>query len=275
LEIEQSNFPNHFLVKEIKEEKMKKLWIIVLCIIVLSACGSSPTSIPTSIPTFTPIPTQTPYPTYTPQATQTFTPQPTKTVPIDTRIVDDNPRNFILTKADLPKAADYIIPNELWSSPLTNDEVIQYLGVDEGTKYLKNSGRVTGWEAGLKRRSKGVGAEYPYELVFTIHQFKTIEGAKYPFLQILPDQGFQKISLPSEDLAMIHESTYEGEENTFFAGYTVDTLNLDVQHRNMLVEISLAGFEGTGQVTQDFAIDMAMKIISKIDEAELHPEWVE
>lgn len=250
---------------------MKKVSIIIFCSILLSACGSSPTP----IPTLTSMPTQTPNPTDTPPPTPTFTPQPTPTVPVDTRIVDDKLKNFILTKSDLPKSADYIIPNQTWSSPLTNDEVISYMGADEGNKFLSDSGRVTGWEGGYRRRSKGVGADYPYELDFQIHQFKTVDGANNLMDQVLAEQGYQEFDFPSEDPALIYESTFEGEKNTYFAGRTVDNLSLAVQHRNLVVMISLYGFEGSGEVTQEFAIEMANKIISKIDEAGLHNEWVE
>jgi hypothetical protein len=250
---------------------MKGLSIIIFCSILLSACGSLPALLPT--PTSTP--TQTPNPTSTPRPTPTFTPQPTPTVPVDTRIVDDKPRNFILTKYDLPKSADYIIPNSSWSSPLSNIEVSIHLGAGEGKKFLSDSGRVTGWESGFRRRSKDVGAKYPYELDYQIHQFKTVDGAKYLMDQVLSEQDYLEFDFPSEDPALIYESTFEGGKFSYFAGHTVDNISLAVQHRNMVVIISLFGFEGTGEVSQEFAIEMANIIISKIDKAELHQEWVE
>ena len=250
---------------------MKGLSIIIFCGILLSACGSSPALTPTP----TSIPTQTPAPTSTPPPTPTFTPQPTPTVPVDTRIVDDKPRNFILTKYDLPKSADYIIPNSGWSSPYSNTEVSLELGGEEGKKFLSDSGRVTGWEEGFRRRSEGVGAKYPYELELQIHQFKTVDGAKYLLDQVIAEQGFHEFDFPTGDPALIDESTFEGGKFTYFAGHTVDSLSLAVQHRNMVVIIILFGFESSGEVTQEFAVEMMNKIISKIDKVELHQEWVE
>jgi hypothetical protein len=270
---EKGNFNYLFSEGHKKGGKMKGLAIIIFCGILLSACGSSPALIPTltSKPTQTPDPT----PTSTPRPTPTFTPQPTPTVPVDTRIVDDEPKKFILTKLDLPKSADYIIPNSGWSSPYSNTEVSIELGGEEGKKFLSDSGRVTGWEEGFRRRSKSVGETYPYELELLTHQFKTVDGAKYLMDQVIAEQGYHEFDFPSGDPSLIDESTFEGGKFTYFAGHTVDSLSLAVQHRNMVVILDLFGFEGTGEVTQEFAIEMMNKIISKIDKAELHQEWVE
>lgn len=57
--------------------------ILLLTLLVLSACTPSVESVQTAIAetqaSWTPVPTQTPYPTYTPFPTETFTPEPTST----------------------------------------------------------------------------------------------------------------------------------------------------------------------------------------------------
>jgi hypothetical protein len=231
---------------------------------VKATLDAKPTEIPTAAIILTP--------TTAPTSTIAPTPSPTP----DTRVVMKKPREFVLEKADLPKAADYILPNELWSSPRTNEEVIQVRGNDEGNKYLSKTGRVTGWEQYFVRRNKGIGAEFPYVLGSVVIQFKTVDGAKYPIIEEDSKDPTKKIiEIPSGDLADILEKTFTGETNTFFEGREVDEIYLTVQHRNFLIVVDIQGFHDANQVSKELAIDLAMKIVEKIDNSELDPSWLE
>jgi hypothetical protein len=230
---------------------------------VKATMDAQPTEIPTTTITLTP----------TQELTSTTVPTPSPTP--DLRVVMVKPRDFVLEKADLPKTADYILPNELWSSPVTNEEIIQEKGIEEGNIYLSKTGRVTGWEQYFLRRNKGVGAEYPYEIGSIVVQYKTEEGAKYPFEEISKDPFVEKIDVPSKDLAFIKEETYTGKTNTFFEGYEVDEISLNLHHRNFLITVRILGYHDANQVSKDLAVDLAMKSVEKIDKVELFPSWVE
>lgn len=112
-------------------------------------------------------------------------------------------------------------------------------------------------------------------LNYRFTNLRLVDGAKYLLDQVIAEQGFHEFDFPTGDPALIDESTFEGGKFTYFAGHTVDSLSLAVQHRNMVVIIILFGFESSGEVTQEFAVEMMNKIISKIDKVELHQEWVE
>jgi hypothetical protein len=261
---------------------MKKIFSIILgffYILLFVSCAPSSEQIanavkatidarPSEIPTAAIIIT----PTTSPTSTTVPIPSPTP----DMRVVMEKPREFVLEKEDLPKAADYILPNDLWSSPRSNEEILQVRGIEKGNIYLAKTGRVTGWEQYFVRRNKGVGAEYPYELGSTVIQYKTAEGAKYTINEgASEDPTIKMIEVPSGGLADILETTFTGETNTFFEGREVDEIFLSVQHRNFLIQVDIMGFHDANQISKELAIDLAMKIVEKIDNAELFPNWLE
>ena len=266
---------------------MKKIVSVILgllSILIFVSCAPSSEQIanavkatidaqPTEIPTAAIILT----PTTAPTSTLVPTPSPTP----DTRIAIAEPRKLVLTKADLPKEGDYITPNETWSSPSTNDEIIQWRGVDEGSKYLSKSGRVTGWQIGFMRRSKGVGAQYPMEIDGDVIQYKTAAGARFVLQDTLDNNktnstDFKSFDLPNGDMAIVYKiPPFTSNPDASLAGTELEGYRVLIQHRNYVIDVTIFGIEGSNQVSRDFALEMAMKSIDKIDQADLSPSWPE
>lgn len=228
---------------------------------------------PTEIPTAAVILT----PTTVPTSTIAPTPSPTP----DTRIAIAEPRKLVLTKADLPKEGDYIIPNELWSSPTTNDEIIQWRGEDEGSKYLSLSGRVVGWSIGFRRRTKGVGAQYPMEIDGDVIQYKSAEGARFVLQDHLDNNktnstDYKSFDMPNGDMAIVYKiPPFTSNPDASLAGTELEGYKVLIQHRNYVIDVTIFGIEGSNQVSREFAVEIAMKSIEKIDQAELYPSWPE
>ncbi len=52
-------------------------------------------------------------------------------------------------------------------------------------------------------------------------------------------------------------------------------MTLALAHRNFLIEINLFGDHGVNGVTKELAIDLAMKVVEKIENEELLETWTE
>jgi hypothetical protein len=263
---------------------MKKIISVILgliCILIFVSCAPSSEQIanavkatidaqPTEIPTAAIILT----PTTAPTSTIVPTPSP---IP-DTRIAIAEPRKLVLTKADLPKEGDYIIPNETWSSPTTNNEIIQWRGTDEGSKYLSISGRVVGWSTGFLRRTKGVGAQYPIEIDGDVIQYKSAAGARFVLQDNLDNNStdYKSFDMPNGDMAIVYKiPPFTSNPDASLAGTELEGYEVLIQHRNYVIDVTIFGIEGSNQVSRDFAVEMAMKSIDKIDQADLYPSWPE
>jgi hypothetical protein len=134
------------------------------------------TPLPISTSTFTPTlaptdtPTQTSTPTKTPKNTPTLTPTP------DLRVIDGDPMDFLLQKIDLPPEAKYYLPDSSWISPHRNSEIISAWGVEEGRKYLEETGRIDGWWVIYLRGTITVTA--PEQIYDNVVKYATAEGAQ-------------------------------------------------------------------------------------------------
>jgi len=257
---------------------MRTLFMFFVIGLMLIGCTPSESAIETAIaetsvfqtsvaPTETYLP-----PTFTPlPPTDTPTPAPTP----DTRVVIQKPKYLILTKDDLPKEGKYIIPNETWSSPRTNDEVIQERGVEEGNLYLSKTGRVGGWEIAYAKPTKGTGPQSPLEIDSTVIQYKTLDGPDFVIEEDLSEDSYTQIDVPTGGKAAYFEDTFTSTEGTFIGPLEVDAIYLDVAHRNFLIQIYLYGTHGANQISKELAIDLAMKVVEKIENEKLYENWIE
>jgi hypothetical protein len=134
--------------------------------------NAKPSASSTHTPTETNTPTITWTPTYTPTNTATITYTPTP----DLRIITEEPREFLLEKEDLPKKAQYFLPNSQWISPHHNSEIISSWGSIEGREYIERTGRVDGWWVYYARGSDTVFA--PQEIFHNIIKYESVEGAQ-------------------------------------------------------------------------------------------------
>jgi hypothetical protein len=107
-----------------------------------------------------------------PSATPSPTPEPTATP--DTRVVDANPEDMIIAREDLPKDGMFILA---YAKPYRNAESAASWGIEKGSKYIAESGRVDGWHAEYDRTVRTARApEYIY--IATI-LFETAAGPIY------------------------------------------------------------------------------------------------
>lgn len=179
------------------QNRIRSLLLTTIIVFFLSACSPSesviataiaqtqtaqPVSLPSSTASHTPSPTNTTQPTDTP--TLTFTPLPTLTFTAtatltptpDLRVIDTDPKLLLMTVEDLPSEGKYFLPNSQWISPHRNSEVVSGWGIEEGRKYLEETGRVDGWWVYYKRGTKTVNL--PDEVSDNVVLYKTAAGAR-------------------------------------------------------------------------------------------------
>jgi len=184
---------------------MKNFSALLLIVgLFVSGCQPSETAIQTAMAqtqaanptsTFTPIPpTPTVTPTETPTITPTITPSPTP----DLRIIQLDPKEFLLQKSDLPLDAKYYLPNEQWISPHHNEEIIGGWEVEKGREYIAETGRIDGWWVAYKRGADTVIA--PEEIYDNVIMYKTAEGARIVIMKYedsrVTEEGYTEIKNP-------------------------------------------------------------------------------
>ena len=268
---------------------MIKILCCVTLVMVFSACSPSqaavqtaiaqtmaanPTAIPTSTDTPSPVPTNTPTvtltytitPSQTPTVTFTTTPTP------DVRIIDSDPRKFLLAQEDLPKEGLYYIPGPDWTSINTNEEVISNRGIEKGREYVINTGRVTGWWLGYNRGTLAV--KMPKEIYSGVYLFKTARGA-----QLAMTKYNSLESNPTQPYIYIKRKMDLGDANTTYAFYKIDAGGqkntdyfIDFTYRN--VWVSVDGFDyKEDYVPPELIENLARAIHKKLQDAPLtNPE---
>jgi hypothetical protein len=192
---------------------MKHFYAILLIVVLfVSGCQPSETAIQTALAqtqaanptsTFTPIPsTETPTttPTATSTATSTETPTITPSPTPDLRVIQLDPKEFLLQKLDLPLDAKYYLPGPGWTDPVTNEEIVGGWTVEKGRAYLAETGRINGWEIDYKRGSNIVIA--PEEIYNEAVLFKTTAGAQIVITKYddryITEYGYTEVPNPPE-----------------------------------------------------------------------------
>jgi hypothetical protein len=253
---------------------MKRKWIfLAICIFVMTACSPSEQAIATAIaqtqtaqPTATfsptPRPTDTPIPTVT--STVAASPSPTP----DLRVIQLEPKEFLFQKNELPPEGKYFLPGSGWTSPSHNQEVVAQRTVEEGRKYLQETGRIDGWWVAYKRGTNGVNM--PEEVYNAVIEFETAEGAqvllnKY-LIQDLEEDGYIELENAPEigDATRIFikkEMQSGGDNRVWFI--------LSFTYMNYYNEIELWGWES--DIAQEFAQALSELQLTKLQEVPLVP----
>jgi len=214
-------------------------------------------------PTATQLPTDTPSPTATATATATITPSPSPTP--DLRLIDLDPRKLLLQKTDLPPEGKYFLPNELWTSPLTNAEIVAEWTVEEGQAYLAETGRIDGWSIDYKRGTNGV--IMPEEIHDNVVIYSSVEGAQIVITKYdnrtVTESNFIEIDVPK--VGDITRAFKWQETNS--GGATRVAIKIAFTYRNVYHYVQVWGWEK--EVSLDFAIRTATKLVEGLKQLPL------
>jgi len=233
----------------------RKFVVFVFCILSFTACAPSADAISTEIAqtqAANPTATRTPQPTKTntplPSATPTITVSPSPTP--DLRMIKIEPKGFLLQKYEIAPAGKYYLPGQNWISPSHNEEVVAVRTVEEGRKYLAETGRIDGWYVTYKRGNNGVNT--PEEVTDIVTEFESTQGAQVLLNKYLPSDlikdGYAEIENPPQigDATKIfikRELQSGGDTRLFFV--------MSFTYLNYYNEIDLWGWEI--DVSQEFA----------------------
>lgn len=156
---------------------MKTIRAIVIAVLFLTGCSPSQEQILKAIfetQTANPI-TKTISPSVTPTISVTPSPIPTLTPTPDIRIIEGQPKDFILQRLDLPEAGGYFLRAKRLIGRISNEEVIGSWGREIGTKYLNKTGRVDGWFVNYERGL--TQPNLPKYVYCRVENFQTSAGA--------------------------------------------------------------------------------------------------
>jgi len=225
--------------------------VFALCLI-LVACSPSESVIQKAIAK-----TQTAASTNVPSTeTPTITPSPTP----DLRVIKVDPKEFLLSKDDLPIEAKYYLPNQYWISPHRNVEILQDMGAEDGGKYINATGRIDGWWADYMRGSSKVVA--PKEVYNNVIMYQTAAGAQL-FITKYGDLNL------ADGYAEVENASRIGEVSRTYIlkkGNTTYYL-LDFAYRNYVHRIQAYGLES--EVKPEFVMKIAKILLSKLETAPL------
>jgi hypothetical protein len=251
---------------------MNKRLSCILFAVILCACAPSQDAIQATIqagiqatqnaqPTATRLPTETPAPTATADPTITASPSPTP----DVRLIDINPKELLLQKADLPAEARYYLPDEAWISPVRNSEIVSEWTVEEGQAYLAATGRIDGWLIYYKRGASG--AVLPEQIFNNVVIYSTIEGAqlyiaKYSDRRIT-EENYTEIDVP--EIGDTARAFMKRETNS--GGETRVWIYVSFSYRNVSHTVNIYGWEK--EITLDFAASVANKLLEGLKQLPL------
>jgi hypothetical protein len=171
--------------------------------------------------------------TATPEPTSTPTLEPTPTP--DVRVIDMAPRAIVLTKDELPQEGKFYLYDE---TPHRNSEVVSGWGVEEGARYLDESGRIDGWTKGYARGT--TTTRVPEQLDINVILYKAAGGGAY---------ADSVLGVCAEDWTLIDEPEIGDHASLCLwkemqprgKNYLIYELNLDL--RNVRVQLWAYGFE--------------------------------
>ena len=248
---------------------MKKLCIILLSVIIIGACSSnavdlpevepSPTSSPPAASTYTPIPTEMP--------TETPIPSPTP----DLRVIEAEPKLFVLLTDDLPDEGNYYISQD--KGNISNEMIVyhftQQLGSDTASlveTYLEETSRLGGYSQVWTRGSWGFNG--PLYIANEIALFKTAHGAQLEVTEYKP----LLISMmdgrkPSHDEILIGDETRIYIDSVVDNGQEADVILVEFSYRNAVIDIGCWGEKG--KYTLDDVLAIAENVFVRLQELPL------
>ena len=246
----------------------ERLALLVFASILIVGCGPSQAAVATAIartqaaaPTKTLIPPSAPA-TLTPSPSHTATPTATSTP--DSRTIDSDPQTLLCTADDMPKEGKYFLPNRYWIGRTTNPEIVSGWGVEEGRKYLEDTGRIEGWFVSLSRGTSTVNM--PEEIWCNVVSYETIQGAQISHSKY-SDQVFEDYTevqgvLQVGDLTRAYrkdEMQPGGERRAWYL--------ITFSYRNFIGSVESWGWED--EVTPEFTEQIARILLAKLEAAPL------
>jgi curved DNA-binding protein CbpA len=193
-------------------------------------------------------------------ATKTFSPTP------DKRLILVDPQELLLVKADLPPEAMYILPGPEWISPHHNAEVISAWGVEEGTKYVEDTGRVDGWRVIYLRTNNEVNT--PEQIQDYITMYETIDGAQLAINTFYKNHGlklgYSELDNPIRIGDISYALVYKGMQSNGKYGVEIEIL---FSYRNYTHMVGGLGSED--EVTIGYVENIAKILLSKLQSATL------
>jgi hypothetical protein len=191
--------------------------------------------------------------------TSTYTPTP------DLRVIDMDPRNFLLEKTELPIEPNYYIPGSNWMSPHRNYEVINELGEEFGGDYIDQTGRLDGWVVTYRKGLSRVLA--PIEIYHNIIKYKDSQGALLAVREFnlgIRDSSFNYLD-SGEELGDLTVVLLAEEVNAF--GEVILTYRIETAYRNFVSIIMMVGEKD--EIQYEFVENIAYKIINLLEDAPL------
>jgi hypothetical protein len=219
---------------------------------------------PTLLPKPTEVPTSSPTAAVTQAAAaedQTHTPTP------DQRVIDADPRSFLLKAEDLPGDLGYHLPNEAWMGHHPNSEILSNWGAREGRQYLEATGRVDGWWVVYARGSSLTTG--PEEIYHLAAMYRTAQGARlvigeYSSCRRSPDSGYRIIetSYVLGDGSVVCRWEEIQPDGTNRVEYM-----LEFTHRNYYHTVS--GWGDESEVRLEFLVQVARTLLVNLELAPL------
>jgi hypothetical protein len=194
--------------------------------------------------------------THTPAPAPAHTNTPTQESTPDMRIIIGEPLNFLPGHEDIPY--QYWNPGiASWDSPISNDEIINLLGAEEGRKYINKTTRVLGHKRCLLRSTGNV--YFPEVICFKMVFYETIEGAS---LALSPD--WDPLNLYGNEmfidgLESIGDESYFTYEEHHISGNDYD-VNYTVRFRIRNVQVGVNIWGRKGFMDIQFLISLAKMI---------------
>lgn len=259
---------------------MKKVIAFLLVIVYLVGCSPSSEQILLAIgrtetaqaKVFTSTPKVPPTHTPSPTCTITPTPLPTSTPTPDTRIIDGQPKDLILTRLDLPTEGGYYLRAKRLVGRYSNEEVIGTWGREQGTAYLNKTGRLDGWFVNYER---GLNNPNMPKLVYCrVEKFETSHGADINLREynwsVLPpynlDMAITEDKLAELDNDTISYISYERHWLDSAADVNMQYI-VSATYHNFFISCSGTGYKV--DVDPNFIAHLVMIIIDRMKTAPL------
>jgi len=196
------------------------------------------------------------------QVSPTITLSPTP----DKRLILVEPKELLLEKADLPPEAMYILPGPEWISPQHNSETISEWGVEKGSKFVEETGRVDGWWVIYLRSNKEVRA--PEQIKDSITMYKTIEGAQLAintfYINRGLELGYTELDNPIRIGDISYALVYKGMQSNGKYGVEIEIF---FSYRNYVHVVG--GLGGEDDVTIGYVDEITKILLRKLQAAPL------
>jgi len=249
---------------------MLKLALAIAATLFLVSCSPSQSSVETAIaqtqeaaPTATTIPE--PSATSEPTATPTLTPSPSPTP--DVRVIDADPQDMFLALSELPLEGKYYLGS---MTPNRNSEVIAFRGIEAGTKYIEETGRIDGWIVEFLRGTRL--ARVPEYVDLNPIIFLHADGPTYLLAEdggpCNPQDG--DYTTLQDDLSLGHESALCLWKKMQPGGQNYVEYFIPVRYRNVYFGVYGGGFEDT--FDPEWVIALAQAQLEKIQQLPLADE---